>query len=107
MRPKYSLLWHDERSGELIGYRLNDSFRIYNSFSVSWRCGAGDGCSSKWKAFGTGYFNRDGFGDVLWYNSSTGEVTTWLLNGFGGVIQAMPLARKCGVQDACSTTWRK
>ena len=30
---------------------------------------------------GTGDYNGDGTSDVLWRNTATGEVDTWLMNG--------------------------
>ena len=36
--------------------------------------------SSAWQPLGTGDFNGDGTADVLWRNSNTGEVDTWLMN---------------------------
>ena len=30
---------------------------------------------------GTGDFNGDGFSDILWWNSTTGQAVIWLLNG--------------------------
>jgi hypothetical protein len=33
-----------------------------------------------WQSLGTGDFNGDGTSDILWRNTSTGEVDTWLMN---------------------------
>ncbi len=34
-----------------------------------------------WKAIGTGDFNKDGSSDILWQNTSTGQVSIWEMNG--------------------------
>ncbi len=34
-----------------------------------------------WKAIGTGDFNGDGFSDILWQNTSTGQASIWEMNG--------------------------
>jgi hypothetical protein len=34
-----------------------------------------------WQVVGTGDFNGDGKADLVFQNSSTGEVAEWLLNG--------------------------
>jgi hypothetical protein len=34
-----------------------------------------------WKAIGTGDFNDDGHSDILWQNTSTGQVSIWEMNG--------------------------
>jgi hypothetical protein len=43
--------------------------------------GLSGSAASVWTVAGTADFNRDGFTDVLWRNTSTGEVDIWLLNG--------------------------
>jgi hypothetical protein len=85
-----------------VEYFLDYSHRIYRDVSLTWRCGASDGCSKNWKAVGTGDFNRDGFGDLLWWNATTGEVSAWLLNGMGVVLQAQNFSKRCGTADGCS-----
>jgi hypothetical protein len=46
----------------------------------------GSGCSPPWKVVGVGDFNGDGHADVLWFNSNTGALGYWLLDGQGNVI---------------------
>jgi hypothetical protein len=36
-----------------------------------------------WTLVGTGDFNADGFADILWYDTSTGQVVIWLLKCTG------------------------
>ena len=36
-----------------------------------------------WTLAGTGDFNGDGFADILWFNTNTGQVTIWLLKCTG------------------------
>jgi hypothetical protein len=33
------------------------------------------------RAVGTGDFNGDGFSDILWQNTSTGQASIWEMNG--------------------------
>jgi hypothetical protein len=37
--------------------------------------------TSDWVIQGVGDFNGDGYADILWRNSTTGEVYIWLMNG--------------------------
>ena len=34
-----------------------------------------------WQPFGTGDFIGDGFADILWRNTSTGQAVVWFVNG--------------------------
>ena len=47
-----------------------------------------------WKAVGTGDFNHDGFADILWQNTSTGQASVWEMDGNtktgGGAVSANP-----------------
>src|SRR5262249_40855777 len=46
---------------------------------------------------GTGDFNGDGKGDILWHNTTTGQVVVWLMNGpnviGGGLPGSLPPVR--------------
>jgi hypothetical protein len=35
-----------------------------------------------WKIVGTGDYNGDGKVDIVWRNTSTGEVYVWYMNGY-------------------------
>ena len=50
-----------------------------------------------WSVVGTGDFNGDGFGDILWRDSS-GNVATWLMNG-ATVMSA------AGLGNVSTSTW--
>src|SRR5262249_25626901 len=73
---------------------------------LSAQCGASNGCSQDWKVIGTLDSNRDGVGDVLLHNASTGELQTWLLNNAGAVTGIQSLSRRCGTSDGCSQSWK-
>jgi len=38
---------------------------------------------TQWSVAGTGDFNNDGVGDILWRNTSTGDVTIWMMGSNG------------------------
>ena len=37
--------------------------------------------TTDWAVAGTGDFNADGYADIVWYNTSTGQAVIWLMNG--------------------------
>lgn len=45
---------------------------------------------SNWIIQGVGDFNGDGKSDILWRDSTTGEVYVWLINGTSIVGQGSP-----------------
>ena len=67
--------WHAEK-GEVSLWLLNGTTVAQNPI-LGWGAKRSDG----WDLAGTGDFNRDGNSDLLWYNSVTREVNTWLLSG--------------------------
>jgi hypothetical protein len=51
-----------------------------------------------------GDFNGDGHADVLWFNTSTGQLSEWLLDGQGNVLANPILSMTCG--SGCSPPWQ-
>ena len=43
--------------------------------------GSPGAAGSPWTIAETGDFNSDGMSDVLWYNTTNGQVVMWLMNG--------------------------
>src|SRR5262249_56969701 len=43
--------------------------------------GSPGSATNDWLVAGTGDFNGDHFADILWYNTHTGQVVIWLMNG--------------------------
>jgi FG-GAP-like repeat len=80
------ILFHNRNTGELQTWLLDGSGGVTGVQSINARCGDGDICSADWNVVGTGDFNGDGFGDVLWYNANTGGLYVWYLDGNGGLI---------------------
>jgi hypothetical protein len=63
-------------------------------------CGPSDGCSQTLQPVGTGDFNHDGIGDLLWHNNQTGDFQAWLLDGAGNVFATLTVGNNCP-----STCW--
>ena len=69
------ILWYNTSSGQALVWFLNGATVIGGGSPGSVPVGQG------WTIAGTGDFNGDGFSDILWYNTSSGQVVVWLLNG--------------------------
>ena len=65
--------------------------------------GCGSGCSPPWQVVGVGDFNGDGFADFLWFNTDTGALDVWLLDGQENVLAFPGLSAGCG--SGCSPQW--
>ncbi|QLE76197.1 VCBS repeat-containing protein [Streptomyces rectiverticillatus] len=99
---KTDLLWHNTTTGEVGTWLLDGNRNVTANPPLSWRCGPD--CNRDWKLAGTGDFNSDGKTDLLWHNTTTGEVGTWLLDGNRNVIANPPLSWRCGPD--CNRDWK-
>ena len=116
-----AILWHNATTGELRYWYLADTpslhptppnsirFPYYTtvlqqSAPLSWTCGTAGGCSKAWTVIGLDDVDYDGHDDVIWFNSQTGEVAAWLLNGTT-VKGTLSLSARCTAASSCSTTW--
>jgi hypothetical protein len=75
----FDLLWQDRTNGAVYIGRMNRT--AYVSFPY---LGVAD--PNVWRVMGTLDENFDDVPDVLWQNTSTGEVGSWILNATGTAI---------------------
>jgi FG-GAP-like repeat len=61
-------------SGQLVIWLLDATAGVIGG-------GSPGSAAPPWQPFGTGDFNGDGFDDILWRNTSTGQVVVWFVNG--------------------------
>lgn len=97
------LLWYNESSGVLSAWLL-DGTNVKGKQDLSWQCTKASGCASAWHVVGAADLNGDGHLDLTWHNPSTGEVSTWLLDGKGVVTGKVALSWTCDA--GCSSTWQ-
>ena len=57
-----------------VVWLMNGASRTSSAFVAT-------GVDAAWKVIGVHDFDADGHADVLWQNSSTGDVVVWLMNG--------------------------
>jgi hypothetical protein len=88
--------WYNASTGE-VGLWAGALDQV---FTLPWRCGPSDGCSSSWKPVLV-----DGVYGVLWHNASTGELSYWF-DDFGRGTRALPLTGKCDLASGCARDWR-
>jgi Tol biopolymer transport system component len=97
--------WWNPSSGQVAAWLLNGSGTVTGSQILSQRCGAANGCSASWFPIELGDVNGDGHTDVMWWSPTSGQLSSWLLNGAGTVIGYQTLSQRCGVANGCSNGW--
>jgi len=79
------ILWHNSSTGETQIWNVNrdgnGGYRVSSRATVLGENGSAALVGLPWSIVGTNDFNQDGKGDILWYNSSTGETQIWFMNG--------------------------
>jgi hypothetical protein len=99
------VLWHNAQSGELSVWKLDGAGSVLGFETLAWTCGAAASCAAQWKVSGSDDFNRDGRRDLLWYNTSNGQLSAWLLDG-RGVLGTLTPAWTCPPGVACANQWK-
>jgi hypothetical protein len=111
------VLWHDPIAGTVRVWVFDNAFtQVQGTFDLTQTCGAAQNCSQNWTAKLTADFDGDGNTDILWWNTSTGQLQEWLLNAPGslGPLPATVAPKQVGVilsatcesSDGCSADWR-
>ena len=73
------LLWRQSGTGSLMEWQMNGS-QIAASQAITFQ-GQSVTPDASWSMVEIGDFNGDGKSDMLWRQSSTGQVQEWLMNG--------------------------
>jgi hypothetical protein len=89
------VLWFNTNTGALSEWLLDGKGNVIAGLGLSMICGLG--CYPPWQVVGVGDFNGDGRADVLWFNTNTGVLAEWLLDGKGNVIAGLGLSWTCGL----------
>jgi hypothetical protein len=85
-------------SGNVVSER---NFGLLGTQDLSWLCPAAS-CSSQWTIVGAADVNGDGHVDLTWFNATTGQVSSWLLDGKGNVMGTQLLSRTCSTAQGCA-----
>jgi len=72
---KSDILWRSPSTGQVAIWEMNGTTLLPGTGYIS------NIPDLTWKISGTGDFNGDGKADILWRNSSTGQVAIWEMNG--------------------------
>jgi hypothetical protein len=96
------ILWYNQTTGQVAWWLLNAQGAVLGAPYVDWTCNVASGCASQWSIVASDDTNGDGNADVLWWNSQTGQLSTWLLDANAHVTGNPTLSRLCGQSDGCS-----
>jgi len=96
------LFWQNLSTGAVQMSLLNGSGVVTGTRALAKKCGALDGCSTTWKAAGMVDINGDGIVDVLWQNTTTGELQGWLMNGTDRILGTQSLSLRCDATSGCT-----
>jgi hypothetical protein len=81
---RYDFLWRQANTNIVFGWLMN-GFTLIEAAAV----GGVNAIGTQWKVGSVGDLNADGRADVIWRNSSTGIVNSWIMNNLyktsGGV----------------------
>lgn len=97
------LVWFNSSTGEVSIWQLLGS-TVIGTESTSWSCGGS--CPSQWTPMLTADFNNDGNSDILWYNTGSGQLSVWLLDGSANVTGTQTLSWTCSDGSGCASSWR-
>jgi hypothetical protein len=69
------ILWRNTSTGDIAIWEMNGTTILNPNAS-----GVGN-APTAWSIVGTGDFNGDGYADILWRNTTTGDLAIWEMNG--------------------------
>jgi hypothetical protein len=75
------LLWQNQANGLISVWKLEWSAQLGWSVTSGELLNPGQVSDTNWKIRGVADIDRDGQPDLIWQNQSTGQISTWLMNG--------------------------
>jgi Lectin C-type domain/FG-GAP-like repeat len=88
----FDILWSNDSTGENAVWTLKADASGSDPFFSSGYYLTNTGKGSGWRAEGAIDFNNDGVSDILWRNTKTGEVASWLMKSGGDLEQGYVFA---------------
>ena len=99
------LMWFNPTTGVVSTWLTDDTGNVVGTQQLNWTCTAASGCSQQWQPVGTADVNGDGHPDLMWFNPTTGVLSTWLTDGAGHVVGTQQLNWTCTAASGCSGQW--
>jgi len=72
---KFDVLWQNQQTGQLLAWHMNGASVVTSRFLTPSQVGL------DWKLRGSGDFNNDGKPDLVWQNTTTGDVLFYMMDG--------------------------
>jgi hypothetical protein len=98
------LVWFNADSGVVSTWLLRYNGTVLGTQELDRRCDRASGCSNAWRPIGAGDMTGDGAPDIIWFNETTGQVASWLLDGTGHVLDTQYVDWRCAKAD-CGQQW--
>jgi hypothetical protein len=89
--------------GDIVSERV---FGVLGTQDLSYTCTLASGCATQWTIVGAADVNGDDHVDLTWFNATTGQVASWLLDGNGNVTGTQTLSWTCSIAQGCAPPWR-
>jgi hypothetical protein len=99
------VLWFNKTTGQVSAWLLADSGTVRGTRELSWRCDAASGCSNTWQPVTVDHITGGVGVDVLWFNETTGQLSSWRTDGTGTVTGTQELSWRCSAASGCSAAW--
>jgi hypothetical protein len=97
---KADVIWQNDATGALAGWAMDGHTVIWSGYLMTMASATAGVSNTSWKIRGVGDTNGDGWADIIWQNTSTGDLGVWFLR-YATVIEQRALT----IPKVADTNW--